>query len=132
MNDLIKKFSEMIADELEFTNGWKIADADYKNHCNNVAEKIYLKVESKIKELSERDNWISVEDELPKTEGHYLFYEEYWDEGHNYIRYQSVSWYDPNRNPACKECGRSDTLGELGDDVTHWKPLPKPPQGEKK
>ena len=60
------------------------------------------------------DGWISVKDRLPDKKGDYLIYNTdgivwpYW--------YDGDGWYD--------------TLGYLTQRVTHWMPLPEPPEVE--
>ncbi len=62
--------------------------------------------------------WISVKDELPSTDEEFLVYvfREGWG------TYQTISDYDV----------RSGTwaIGSFEFEVTHWMPLPEPPEGE--
>jgi len=76
--------------------------------------------------------WISAEDRMPEKSGRYLVYTESgscFDAG-----------YDENIDDGCPfgewvEQFDSYTLGSLGSDwtpyceITHWMPLPDPPEG---
>ena len=80
--------------------------------------------------------WIPVEDALPEKSGEYLVYTEYEDvfkcyfEKENDPEEDECQWgfYQDYRDP--------DTLGWAGttwtavETVTHWMPLPEPPEKE--
>jgi len=69
-------------------------------------------------DLNSLDNWISVEDELPKDSGYLLVCE-------NEFGTQSIlyGYYDGKKFQTV--CG----LGGFSDiRPTHWQPLPKPPK----
>lgn len=48
--DKIKKISRWIDSELNFTNGWRIPDEDYEEHCTKVATKIVKHFEKSLAE----------------------------------------------------------------------------------
>ncbi len=70
-------------------------------------------------ELTNLDNWISVEDELPKKVGRYWCYiKEQTDLGISY--YQWNCCYNPN--------DKKWSSKELRGTVTHYQPLSQPPK----
>lgn len=67
--------------------------------------------------------WISVKDRMPKIGERVLVYDTFWRDVYILCLMQNVNdgnirWY--NR----------DTGWYVGDDVTHWMPLPEPPKEE--
>ena len=70
-------------------------------------------------EIAKTDNgWISVKDELPKTNGTYLVYDGENVYSAEYEKGRTVSeWTD-------------DYEGYCDIEVTHWMPLPKAPEDE--
>ena len=65
--------------------------------------------------------WISVKDRMPKIGERVLVYDTFWRDVYILCLMQNVNdgnirWY--NR----------DTGWYVGDDVTHWMPLPEPPK----
>lgn len=92
---------------------------DTDKMVENIAENVLAKeIEGKtIKQLIEiisKRMWISVKDELPKKKGDYLIYN---TDGLVWIYWYNDGWYD------------SDCC--ISDNVTHWMPLPEPPEEEK-
>ena len=75
-------------------------------------------------------NWISVKDRLPEEDGIYIVYAN--DEG---CSYGEGIWYD--RVVTCAEWAFNDWIWYEGSHeyslcgiVTHWMPLPEPPEEE--
>lgn len=76
-------------------------------------------------------DWISTKDRLPKEgDGILLFIDK-----EVYVGYRidgEKHWHIPNLNWVtistghCFECGNADEISD--DKVTHWMPLPKPPE----
>ncbi len=73
-------------------------------------------ITSAIDMLNAQPRWISVEEKLPEDPGDYLVYD-----GSNvqFCKYYCSTWNTPDYY-------ESDTI----ECVTHWMPLPKPPEGE--
>ena len=79
------------------------------------------------------NNWIRVEDRLPERTGTYLVFYHEWSDGaflptYEDYKIRAMRFLDSKRwcYPICmdKRC-ESDTHRE----VTHWMPLPEPPEG---
>lgn len=67
------------------------------------------------------ENWISVEDRLPNEGANVLVYIPFRGSHLHYVSYmESGLWYVPTMY------GRSSL-----NDITHWMPLPQPPEVEK-
>lgn len=63
----------------------------------------------------EQSRWISVKEKLPENHKEVLIY---------CGSYHEIGWYESDN-----KSWRSDFLGCCTDDVTHWMPLPEPPEG---
>lgn len=99
------------------------------------ADMTYIRAEH-IENAPAVNRWIPVEDALPEKSGEYLVYTEYEDvfkcyfEKENDPEEDECQWgfYQDYRDP--------DTLGWAGttwtavETVTHWMPLPEPPESE--
>ena len=73
-----------------------------------------------------KDNWISVEDELPKPRKKYLTYNSNADKYD--IDYQILEVDDNNHFVEWSDmCDRFVDV----NNVTHWQPLPQPPKDNK-
>lgn len=84
------------------------------NHISQAGKKVVSKMES-----TTSDGWISV-DEHPKEHGRYWCFVEYISD----LGRSSYHW-----NCSWNQCeGRWGDLAEEGGIVTHWQPLPKPPE----
>lgn len=66
------------------------------------------------------DGWISVKDRLPEESGDVLVYN-----GHFYVVSFSKQWEAFNHFDFL---GKPDKMAYVMTDVTHWMPLPKPPE----
>lgn len=63
------------------------------------------------------DEWISVKDRLPDAEGRYIVYATI-SKAYNVIYYGCLNW-----TGNAWDCS-------FGANITHWMPLPEPPEGE--
>ena len=72
--------------------------------------------------------WISVKDRLPDNGGDYLVYfipDIFWDRPHPSLNgYVDIKQFDIRR----KEFYDSQCWDYLGESITHWMPLPEPPE----
>lgn len=76
-----------------------------------------LKNENIIRDLRERTRWIPVSERLPKRDGFYLVLENV---------NQVAGYYH-----WCKQFGWNTDGGRINiQSVTHWMPLPEPPEGD--
>lgn len=73
-------------------------------------------------------NWISVKDRLPDRGGDYLVYfipDIFWERPHPSLNgYVDIKQFDILR----KEFYDSQCWDYLGESITHWMPLPEPPE----
>ena len=105
------------------------------NSKDKVIESLTARLEAaekRIAELEAAQRWMSVEERLPDDAGSYLVYYHEWSNGDFLPKYDDyrirVMRFMNNgkwRMPVCtdKRC-EADTNRE----VTHWQPLPQPPQ----
>jgi hypothetical protein len=66
-------------------------------------------------QLAERE-WISVEDRLPREQGEYIVHRGFAEP--TFSDFFNGEWIEVYRGQCC---------GETFTDVTHWMPLPEPP-----
>jgi len=108
--------------EKEFELNSKLIDRGFprKTLLNNrgligaIVEELQAKHEEEIKQA----NWISIEDDIPKSIGSYLiFYIEDWEDSTP----KAMAWAFYNSNS--EWCIDNQKLNH----VTHWMPLPEPP-----
>ena len=78
--------------------------------------------------------WISVNDRLPESSNNIVLaiclddindysYPYTSDEAQSIAFYSNLHWWDETMPEECKE-------DNIIEDVTHWMPLPEPPEGE--
>lgn len=73
--------------------------------------------------------WISVEDRLPNYGDVVLIFETgYWAMGANVARFVRDEVRDNNKRPYSWYAPQGP-MHWLGQDVSHWMPLPEPPDG---
>lgn len=101
----------MTRDEKKAKDRWeyvsdRLCNSDYPIY--NEEHELESAFDAGVKWCEEHPNWISVEDELPKEEGRYIFYDEI-------LGPQVSTYYE-----GCT----------LVSSITHWMPLPSPPRKE--
>lgn len=92
---------------------FEIVEADAFATDNNVGDQL----SPTDKDINVPSKWISVKDRLPKDGECVIVY----DTREDYIgmwEFSGVAWYNDDYNPLSI------------DEVTHWMPLPEPPEGE--
>lgn len=57
----IDKIAESIEEKLSYTNGWRIPETQYTEHCYEIAENVV-----KLFAIPVVSNWLACKDELPK------------------------------------------------------------------
>lgn len=105
----------------EIAIGWEFSE-----------EKAVDRWNTRVEETPPRQQWISVEDKLPDSDGEYLVLHE---DGSMFTTTYDSCVDEPDERWGCwKEYFSSETLGSLGSDwlpifgITHWMPIPVLPE----
>ena len=105
---------EKIADHL-ISNGATVQE-DCKD-CAEATQNCIVKLQEQIAELRSAQEWVSVDDRLPKNGKEGVLIALRWGE-------VDIGWREDGR-------WSSEFVNEYEDgEVTHWMPLPQPPKGE--
>lgn len=111
---------------------------DVSTECSNAHEAKYYEAQVAltrakkiIRDAPTVNRWISVEDALPEKDGEYLVFTEYED-----VFKCTFDSNEENKWGFEQDYHDPDTLGWAGttwtavETVTHWMPLPEPPEKE--
>ena len=109
------------AEKCDFENR---TDCDY---CENS-----LKADRRIAELEAAQRWIPVKERLPDDVGSYLVYYHEWSNGDFLPKYDDyrirVMRFMNNGKWCMPVCTDKRCEADTNREVTHWQPLPQPPQ----